>query len=217
MRQVEGFKTYLATAEADQLKFEEGEDIFSKYLPWAIIFELAERWAKVCADLVAMGRIPDVVPYWYAGNIYNMSAFNTGFLTSSLTSHGAAVPEVRVRRRCLPVLRPLRSDGGRDRWRQLVNRQLEVSERGRLSAPHQVDHEDQSLVRSDDVAGSSIPYAGAAGSPTCVGRRSASRRRRGPTRDHPPGASLKSRARLCCRRRRTPRPCCRRHRHSDRT
>ncbi|HEX5908629.1 MAG TPA: hypothetical protein VFY56_16555 [Propionibacteriaceae bacterium] len=30
--QVEGFKTYLATAEADQLKFEEGEDIFSKYL-----------------------------------------------------------------------------------------------------------------------------------------------------------------------------------------
>jgi hypothetical protein len=36
--QVEGFRNYLATAEADQLKFEEGEDIFSKYLPWAIIF-----------------------------------------------------------------------------------------------------------------------------------------------------------------------------------
>ena len=59
--QVEGFKTYLATAEADQLKFEEGEDIFSKYLPWAIIFELADRWAKICADLVAMGRLPNVV------------------------------------------------------------------------------------------------------------------------------------------------------------
>jgi len=90
--QVEGFKTYLATAEADQLKFEEGEDIFSKYLPWAIIFELAERWAKICADLVAMGRIPDVVPYWYAGNIYNLSAFNTGFLTSSLTSAASPAP-----------------------------------------------------------------------------------------------------------------------------
>jgi uncharacterized membrane protein YgcG len=90
--QVEGFKTYLATAEADQLKFEEGEDIFSKYLPWAIIFELAERWAKICADLVAMGRIPDVVPYWYAGNIYNLSAFNTGFLTGSLTSAASPAP-----------------------------------------------------------------------------------------------------------------------------
>jgi uncharacterized protein (TIGR04222 family) len=87
--QVEGFKTYLATAEADQLKFEEGEDIFSKYLPWAIIFELADRWAKICGDLVAMGRLPNQTPYWYIGN-YQMTAFNTAFLTSSLTS--AATP-----------------------------------------------------------------------------------------------------------------------------
>ena len=87
--QVEGFKTYLATAEADQLKFEEGEDIFSKYLPWAIIFELADRWAKICGDLVAMGRLPNETPYWYVGN-YQMTAFNTAFLTSSLTS--AATP-----------------------------------------------------------------------------------------------------------------------------
>jgi uncharacterized membrane protein YgcG len=89
--QVEGFKTYLATAEADQLKFEEGEDIFSKYLPWAIIFELADRWAKICADLVAMGRLPDVVPYWYVGN-YHLAAFNTSFLTSSLTSAATPLP-----------------------------------------------------------------------------------------------------------------------------
>jgi uncharacterized membrane protein YgcG len=87
--QVEGFRTYLSTAEADQLKFEEGEDIFSKYLPWAIIFELADRWAKICGDLVAMGRLPNVTPYWYIGN-YQMAAFNTAFLTSSLTS--AATP-----------------------------------------------------------------------------------------------------------------------------
>ena len=87
--QVEGFRTYLSTAEADQLKFEEGEDIFSKYLPWAIIFELADRWAKICGDLVAMGRLPNETPYWYVGN-YQMAAFNTAFLTSSLTS--AATP-----------------------------------------------------------------------------------------------------------------------------
>jgi uncharacterized membrane protein YgcG len=89
--QVEGFRTYLATAEADQLEFEEGEDIFSKYLPWAIIFELADRWAKICADLVAMGRLPDVVPYWYLGN-YHLAAFNTAFLTSSLTSAATPLP-----------------------------------------------------------------------------------------------------------------------------
>lgn len=87
--QIEGFRTYLATAEADQLKFEEGEDIFSRYLPWAIIFELADRWADICKQLVAMGRLPDTTPYWYAGS-YNMGYFNTGFLTSSLTT--AATP-----------------------------------------------------------------------------------------------------------------------------
>ncbi|HET7476461.1 MAG TPA: DUF2207 domain-containing protein [Dermatophilaceae bacterium] len=89
--QVEGFKTYLATAEADQLRFEEGEDIFSKYLPWAIAFDLADRWAKVCADLVRMGRLPDEAPYWYYG-AYNMTAFNTSFLTGSLTSAATPAP-----------------------------------------------------------------------------------------------------------------------------
>jgi uncharacterized protein (TIGR04222 family) len=89
--QVEGFRTYLATAEADQLQFEEGEDIFSRYLPWAITFQLADRWAKICADLVAMGRLPDVVPYWYVGN-YHLAAFNTAFLTSSLTSAATPLP-----------------------------------------------------------------------------------------------------------------------------
>jgi uncharacterized membrane protein YgcG len=89
--QIEGFRTYLATAEADQLRFEEGEDIFSKYLPWAIVFELADRWAKICGDLVAIGRLPNEVPYWYIGN-YNMAAFNTSFITSSLTTAATPAP-----------------------------------------------------------------------------------------------------------------------------
>jgi uncharacterized membrane protein YgcG len=89
--QIEGFRTYLATAEAEQLKFEEGEDIFSRYLPWAIIFELADRWADLCQQLVAMGRLPDTTPYWYAG-AYNMGYFNTAFLTSSLTTAATPAP-----------------------------------------------------------------------------------------------------------------------------
>ncbi len=89
--QVEGFRTYLATAEADQLRFEEGEDIFSRYLPWAIVFDLADRWATLCADLVTMGRLPDTTPYWYYGN-YHFSAFNTGFLVGAVTSAATPMP-----------------------------------------------------------------------------------------------------------------------------
>ncbi|TCO51399.1 putative membrane protein DUF2207 [Kribbella antiqua] len=81
--QVIGFRKYLATAEADQLRFEEGEDIFSKYLPWAIAFGLADRWQKVCAQLVAAGRIPED-PYWYTGPSYYTSGWTAGALSSTV-------------------------------------------------------------------------------------------------------------------------------------
>lgn len=83
--QLIGFRTYLATAEADQLRFEEGEDIFSKYLPWAIAFGLADRWQRVCAQLVAAGRItPD--PYWYTGPSYYSSGFAAGNISQTVAS-----------------------------------------------------------------------------------------------------------------------------------
>src|SRR4051812_45400618 len=90
--QVEGFRQYLATAEADQLRFEEGKDIFSRYLPWAIAFNLADRWQRICQQLVDMGRIPDQSPYWYAGSYNNFNAFNIGFLAGSLTTAATPAP-----------------------------------------------------------------------------------------------------------------------------
>ncbi|MFC0625702.1 DUF2207 domain-containing protein [Kribbella deserti] len=83
--QLVGFRTYLATAEADQLRFEEGEDIFSKYLPWAIAFGIADRWQAICAQLVAAGRIPPD-PYWYYGPSYYTSGYSAGQLQQSVAS-----------------------------------------------------------------------------------------------------------------------------------
>ncbi|GAB3924486.1 hypothetical protein GCM10029976_016270 [Kribbella albertanoniae] len=81
--QVIGFRKYLATAEAEQLRFEEGEDIFSKYLPWAIAFGLADRWQKVCRKLVDAGQLtPD--PYWYVGPSYYSSGWTAGHVSSTV-------------------------------------------------------------------------------------------------------------------------------------
>jgi hypothetical protein len=80
-----GFRRYLATAEADQLRFQEGEDIFSRYLPWAIVFELADRWQRVCAQLVAQGRIP-AEPGWYSGPDYYDSGFSAAVFADSMSS-----------------------------------------------------------------------------------------------------------------------------------
>jgi len=74
-----GFRGYIETAEARTLRFEEGQDIFSAFLPWAIVFDLAELWQKVCAELAAEGRIPDT-PHWYSGPAFY----------STFGSHGAS-------------------------------------------------------------------------------------------------------------------------------
>ena len=66
--QVDGFHEYLATAEADQIQFEEGRDIFSEYLPWAIALNLTNRWAQICRRLAEEGRLPATPPAWYYGD-----------------------------------------------------------------------------------------------------------------------------------------------------
>ncbi|MDQ1288611.1 MAG: hypothetical protein QG622_2177 [Actinomycetota bacterium] len=66
LAQANGFRLYLETAEADQIRFEEGQDVFSRYLPYAIVFGVAERWAALFANLAASGMsLPE--PAWYVG------------------------------------------------------------------------------------------------------------------------------------------------------
>lgn len=48
--QCEGFKQYLATAEAEQLRFEAGLDTFSRYLPYAMVFGVVDHWRSVFAE-----------------------------------------------------------------------------------------------------------------------------------------------------------------------
>ncbi len=88
LAQTRGFELYLRTAEANQIKYEEGEDLFSKYLPYAIVFGVAERWAGIFAQLAAQGR-QLAEPTWYTGigYGYGYGAFwaGAGSLGSSLS------------------------------------------------------------------------------------------------------------------------------------
>jgi uncharacterized membrane protein len=83
LAQAKGFRLYLEKAEADQIRFEEGEDIFSRYLPFAIVFGVAERWAKVFAALAASGAAV-AVPTWYYGSGYSPGLFNYAAFGSSM-------------------------------------------------------------------------------------------------------------------------------------
>ena len=67
LAEAKGFELYLKTAEADQIKFEEGIDVFSRYLPYAMVFGVADRWAKIFEKLAAEGRYQGDTS-WYVGS-----------------------------------------------------------------------------------------------------------------------------------------------------
>jgi uncharacterized membrane protein len=94
--QAKGFRDYIRTAEANQLRFEEGADIFSRYRPYAIVFGEADRWVRVfgpLADGEAVSLAHSAAPFWYSGpNGWDSSHFSdslSGF-TSSVSSTIAA-------------------------------------------------------------------------------------------------------------------------------
>lgn len=84
LMQARGFELYLRTAEAEQIKFEEGIDVFSRYLPYAMIFGVADRWAKIFAQLEQEGRYRTDTT-WLATDTY-VSAYYFSSLASSFSN-----------------------------------------------------------------------------------------------------------------------------------
>ncbi len=69
LAQARGFELFLSTADGNKLRFEEGRDIFSMYLPFAIAFGVADKWSAVFEKLAAQGKVL-AEPTWYGGYTY---------------------------------------------------------------------------------------------------------------------------------------------------
>ncbi|GAB6898710.1 DUF2207 domain-containing protein [Kineosporia succinea] len=85
LAQAKGFELYLTKAEADEIRWQEQQDIFSRYLPFAIVFGVAERWAQVFDRLAASGAQFDP-PDWYIGSMYGYYGFNYAAFGASVDS-----------------------------------------------------------------------------------------------------------------------------------
>lgn len=80
-----GFKHYLNVAEKDRLKFQEDENIFYKFLPFAMTLGIADKWSKAFKD--TFNQPPD----WYQGG--TSGPFHPMAFTHSLntfTSHASS-------------------------------------------------------------------------------------------------------------------------------
>lgn len=102
-----GFKQYLVTAEARQIRFEEAQDIFSRYLPYAIVFGVADRWAGTFSEVAEAATAAGSsigMPGWYvfaghggfgdfsgiASGVDSFSTMASGTFTSTPGSSGSS-------------------------------------------------------------------------------------------------------------------------------
>lgn len=75
--EVLGLEEFIKTAEKDRMKFYEQQNIFEKLLPYAISFQLTDKWATACKDLFK------TAPNWYTSSDPNFNNFNTVYFLNS--------------------------------------------------------------------------------------------------------------------------------------
>lgn len=91
-RRALGFREYMVVAETDRQRFYEEENIFEKYLPYAIVYDTVEKWAKAFEGLDGQ---PAQTSGWYvSSHAFAPLAFSNSIssFSSSLSSAISSTP-----------------------------------------------------------------------------------------------------------------------------
>ncbi len=84
-RRVLGFRRFMEVADRSRQEFYERKGIFERYLPYAMVFGMVDRWAQVFEEL----GIPVVEPSYFAG--VSGDAFHVAAFGSAMSSFGSSV------------------------------------------------------------------------------------------------------------------------------
>ncbi|MEA2828576.1 MAG: hypothetical protein QOG43_3015 [Actinomycetota bacterium] len=85
LRRVQGFRRFIEESEKERARFAERKNLFSEYLPYAIVFGATEKWAKAFADID--GRLPETG--WYSGpGYFTVGSFSDSMDGFSTTTSG---------------------------------------------------------------------------------------------------------------------------------
>ncbi|MFI6506458.1 DUF2207 domain-containing protein [Streptosporangium sp. NPDC050855] len=85
-----GFREYLSTGDiGHDVPVAQRVELFSRYLPYAVIFDSVDRWARVVSSVTGDGREADHL-YWYHGPAeWDLSRFADSMRTFTMTTSGA--------------------------------------------------------------------------------------------------------------------------------
>ncbi len=90
-----GFRLYMTVAETDRQKFNEDANIFSEYLPYAIVMGCTDKWAERFKALESGPGSNGYSPSWYSGpGVFAplLFASSIGSFTSSVSSAISSTP-----------------------------------------------------------------------------------------------------------------------------
>jgi uncharacterized membrane protein YgcG len=85
VRRVRGFRTVIATAETNLARFAEKENLFTRYLPYAIVFGLTEKWARA---FEVLGEPPPDTAWYVSSNAFAYGAFSDAMDGFTVTTAG---------------------------------------------------------------------------------------------------------------------------------
>ncbi len=85
VRRVRGFRTVIATAETNMSRFAEKENLFTRYLPYAIVFGLTEKWARA---FEVLGEPPPDTSWYVSSNAFAYGAFSDAMDGFTVTTAG---------------------------------------------------------------------------------------------------------------------------------
>jgi len=85
---IKGFKLFMETVDKHRAAFYEKENIFEKFLPYAIVFGITGIWIKKMIEIYGEKYFNAYAPAWYAGHV---GAFDARSFESSITSLSSAI------------------------------------------------------------------------------------------------------------------------------
>jgi uncharacterized membrane protein len=89
---IKGFKLYMKTAEQHRQQFYEKENIFEKFLPYAIVFGMTKLWIKKMEEIYGKEYFSTYHPAWYVGA--EAISFDASVFESQLSSITSAIGSI---------------------------------------------------------------------------------------------------------------------------
>jgi hypothetical protein len=86
---LKGFKLYMETAEKYRQQFFEKENIFEKFLPYAMVFGITGLWIKKMKEIYGENYFATYHPAWYVGLV--SGSFNVDSFTSTLNGISSSI------------------------------------------------------------------------------------------------------------------------------